>query len=83
MLYEADDLHAEREWVGAAVVSNHHGSAGHRTENVFGGVTLVFTDGSVDLARGHHAQIAGSWSTILQDMVHEHTATQTEGAGVH
>lgn len=71
ILHEIEDLNAEREWVGAAVLSYHHGSAGHRPDNVFGGVSFLFTHGSVDLARGHRAQAAGDWPALMRDLAHE------------
>lgn len=76
MLYEVETLNADREWVGAAVVAYHHGSAGRRPENVFGGVSFVFTNGSVDLARGHRAQTAGSWPTVLEELVRDYEAKE-------
>ncbi|MDJ0386009.1 hypothetical protein [Streptomyces sp. G-G2] len=81
MLHEIETLHGDREWLAAAVLTYHHGTAGNRPENVFGGIGFVFTHGSIDLARGNRAQTAGGWAGLMRAMAHEHnsdeaTATQ-------
>ncbi|MEU4729549.1 hypothetical protein [Streptomyces sp. NPDC023588] len=76
MLCEVETLNADREWLGAAVVAYHHGSAGRRPENVFGGVSFVFTAGAVDLARGHRAHTPGSGPAALEQLVRDAEAKE-------
>ncbi|MFF4647732.1 hypothetical protein [Streptomyces sp. NPDC001389] len=71
LLYEVEDLNSDREWLGAAVVAYHHGSAGRRPENVFGGICYVFTEGAVDLARGRFAHTPGSVPAALERLVRD------------